>query len=83
MEKPIVRALDCLERRDLEAAEEVVRENDYIDSKDLRIVITILHISVELERMGDYAEVVARINLLMGEADRVSPYLSNQCIIPE
>ena len=51
--------------------------------KDLRIVITILHISVELERMGDYAEVVARINLLMGEADRVSPYLSNQCIIPE
>jgi len=33
MEKPIVRALDCLEWCDLEAAEEVVREDDYIYSK--------------------------------------------------
>jgi len=51
--------------------------------KDLRILITILHISVELERIEDYAEGIARINLLMGEANLVSPYLSNQCIIPE
>ena len=95
VEKSIARALDCLERRDLEAAEEVIREDDYIDSKrfeieeqcidliatqqpmagDLRILISFLHIAVELERMGDYAEGIARINLLMGEEPLLKPLI--------
>ena len=34
---------------------------------DLRIIITMLHISQELERMGDYAEGIAKISLAMGD----------------
>tara|TARA_B100000029_G_scaffold514678_1_gene618408 strand:- start:747 stop:1427 length:681 start_codon:yes stop_codon:yes gene_type:complete len=34
---------------------------------DLRQIIAILHIAVELERMGDYAEGIGRISMLMGD----------------
>ena len=95
VEKSIARALDALTRRDLEASEQVIREDDFIDSKrfeieeqcidliatqqpmarDLRILVTILHISVELERMGDYAEGIARISLLMGNEPTLKPLI--------
>ncbi len=95
VEKSIARALDALSRRDLEASEQVVREDDYIDSKrfeieekcidiiatqqpmagDLRAVVTILHVIVELERMGDYAEGIARISLLMGNEPTLKPLI--------
>ena len=95
VEKSIARALDALARRDLEASEQVVREDDYIDGKrfeieercldlmatqqpmagDLRALVTILHINVELERMGDYAEGIAKISLLMGDQPPVKPLI--------
>jgi phosphate transport system protein len=95
VEKSIARALDALKRRDLEAAEQVIREDDYIDRKrfdieeqcidliatqqpmarDLRILVSILHITVELERMGDYAEGIARINVLMGDKPLLKPLI--------
>ena len=95
VEKSIARALDSLTRRDLEASEQVIREDDYIDRKrfdieeqcidliatqqpmagDLRILISILHITVELERMGDYAEGIARINVLMGDEPLLKPLI--------
>ena len=95
VEKAIARALDALTRRDLKASEQVVREDDYIDSKrfeieekcidiiatqqpmagDLRTVVTILHVIVELERMGDYAEGIARISLLMGNEPTLKPLI--------
>ncbi len=95
VEKSIARALDSLTRRDLEAAEQVIREDDYIDRKrfdieehcidliatqqpmagDLRILISIMHITVELERMGDYAEGIARINVLMGDEPLLKPLI--------
>ena len=95
VEKSIARAIDCLRRRDLEAAEQVIREDDYIDAKrfeleercidliatqqpmagDLRVLVTILHITVELERMGDYAEGIARINILMGDEPLLKPLI--------
>jgi phosphate transport system protein len=95
VEKSIARALDALSRRDLTASEQVVREDDYIDSKrfeieekcidiiatqqpmagDLRVVVTILHVIVELERMGDYAEGIARISLLMGNEPTLKPLI--------
>ncbi len=95
VEKSIARALDALSRRDLEASEQVVREDDFIDSKrfeieekcidiiatqqpmagDLRAVVTILHVIVELERMGDYAEGIARISLLMGNQPTLKPLI--------
>ena len=34
---------------------------------DLRILITTLHISVELGRIGDYAEGIAKISIVMGD----------------
>ena len=95
VEKSIARALDALSRRDLAASEQVVREDDYIDSKrfeieekcidiiatqqpmagDLRAVVTILHVIVELERMGDYAEGIAKISLLMGNEPTLKPLI--------
>ena len=95
VEKSIARALDALTRRDLEASEQVISEDDYIDRKrfeieeqcidliatqqpmarDLRILVSMLHISVELERMGDYAEGIARINLLMGNEPLLKPLI--------
>ena len=34
---------------------------------DLRTLMAVLHIAVELERMGDYAEGIGKISLMMGE----------------
>ena len=34
---------------------------------DLRMLLAVLHIAVELERMGDYAEGIGKISLIMGE----------------
>ena len=34
---------------------------------DLRRLVAFLHIAVELERMGDYAEGISKISLMMGE----------------
>ena len=42
---------------------------------DLRTVVTILHVIVELERMGDYAEGIARISLLMGNEPTLKPLI--------
>ena len=95
VEKSIARAIDALTRRDLEASDQVIAEDDLIDSKrfeieercidliatqqpmarDLRILISILHISVELERMGDYAEGIAKINLMMGDEPLLKPLI--------
>ena len=35
-------------------------------ARDLRAIIALLHIAVELERMGDYAEGIGKISLRMG-----------------
>lgn len=40
---------------------------------DLREIITIMHISAELERMGDYSEGIAKIVLLHGDQPLVKP----------
>nr|AIF02137.1 phosphate transport system regulatory protein (phoU) [uncultured marine group II/III euryarchaeote KM3_153_G11] len=42
---------------------------------DLRAIIALLHITVELERMGDYAEGIAKISLMMGEAQPLKPLI--------
>lgn len=40
---------------------------------DLRTLIAVLHISVELERVGDYAEGIAKVTLLMGDEPASKP----------
>ena len=42
---------------------------------DLRAIISLLHIVVELERMGDYAEGIAKISLSMGDAPPLKPLI--------
>ncbi|MDA1349930.1 MAG: phosphate signaling complex protein PhoU [Chloroflexi bacterium] len=40
---------------------------------DLRILITVVHVAVELERMGDYAEGIAKISIMMGDEPPLKP----------
>jgi phosphate transport system protein len=42
---------------------------------DLRNLITVLHVSVELERMGDYAEGIAKISRLIGQEPLLKPLI--------
>ena len=42
---------------------------------DLRLLISLLHISVELERMGDYAEGIAKISIAMGDEPPLKPLI--------
>ncbi|MBM3944561.1 MAG: phosphate signaling complex protein PhoU [SAR202 cluster bacterium] len=44
-------------------------------ARDLRILITVLHVAVELERMGDYAEGIAKISLRMGDEAPLKPLI--------
>ena len=44
-------------------------------ARDLRSIIALLHIGVELERMGDYAEGIAKISLMMGDAPTLKPLI--------
>ena len=42
---------------------------------DLRILIAVLHIAVELERMGDYGEGIAKIGLMIGDQPTIKPLI--------
>ena len=44
-------------------------------ARDLRAIIALLHIVVELERMGDYAEGIAKISLMMGKEPTLKPLI--------
>ena len=80
VEEAIVKSMDALERRDLTASFEVVKDDEHINrlrfkleessidliatqqplAIDLRTLIAVLQIAVELERMGDYAEGIGK-----------------------
>jgi phosphate transport system protein len=42
---------------------------------DLRTLMAVLHIAVELERMGDYAEGIGKISLMMGDEPPIKPLI--------
>jgi len=44
-------------------------------ARDLRVLAAILEIITELERMGDYAKGIARINLMIGEQPLIKPLI--------
>jgi phosphate transport system protein len=44
-------------------------------ARDLRAIVALLHIVVELERMGDYAEGIGKISLAMGDAPPLKPLI--------
>ncbi len=44
-------------------------------ARDLRSIIALLHIGVELERMGDYAEGIGKIGLSIGDEQTLKPLI--------
>ena len=42
-------------------------------ARDLRHIVSLLHITVELERIGDYAEGISKISLLLGADQPLNP----------
>ena len=44
-------------------------------ASDLRVIAAILEISTELERMGDYAKGIAKINLMIGDQPLLKPLI--------
>ena len=42
---------------------------------DLRTLMAVLHIATELERMGDYAEGIAKISVMMGDEPPLKPLI--------
>ena len=78
------RVIELDDRIDLREVEierscvDLIRKEAAIAS-DLRRIITILQISNELERMGDYAEGIGKINIMMGP----EPLLKELIDIPE
>ncbi|MSQ12210.1 MAG: phosphate signaling complex protein PhoU [Dehalococcoidia bacterium] len=95
VEKAIAKSLDGLKRRDLDASQQVISEDDYIDQRrfrleeecieliatqqplasDLRAIVSILLVAEELERMGDYAEGISKISLMMGDEPPLKPLI--------
>ncbi len=44
-------------------------------ARDLRLLVAMLHIDTELERIGDYAEGIAKISVMMGEDPPLKPLI--------
>ena len=42
---------------------------------DLRTLVSVIHVASELERIGDYAEGIAKISLLMGQEPTLKPLI--------
>lgn len=75
MSRQVIREDDAIDMKRNELEERVV---DLIAiqqpvASDLRTLIATLHISMELERIGDYAEGIGKIGLMMGDQPPVKP----------
>jgi phosphate transport system protein len=44
-------------------------------ARDLRVIISVLHMATDLERMGDYASGIAKINQLHGDQPLLKPLI--------
>jgi phosphate transport system protein len=95
VEKAIERSIDALKNRDLDLAQQIIRDDQKINRKrfeieencvsliatqqpmagDLRIIIAVLSIITELERIGDHAEGIAKIVLMIGDEPPLKPLI--------
>jgi phosphate transport system protein len=93
VEKSLIKAIDALRYRDLEASRSVIEDDDVIDqfqqvleekcvdvialqapmASDLRRIVTVIQVASELERIGDYAEGIAKISVRMGGEPTIKP----------
>jgi phosphate transport system protein len=44
-------------------------------ASDLRTIVSVLHISVDLERMGDHAEGIAKVAVMLADEPPLKPYI--------
>ncbi len=75
--RQVIREDDLIDKKRFEMEErciELIATQQPL-ARDLRTLITVLHISVELERMGDYAEGIAKISLMMGDEPPLKPLI--------
>lgn len=77
MANEVIREDDIIDRKQNEIEERCI---DLIATQqplagDLRILITVLHLCSELERMGDYAEGIAKISVMMGDEPPLKPLI--------
>ena len=75
MSEQVVREDDAIDDKRREIEDRVI---DLIAvqqpvASDLRLLITTIHVSMELERIGDYAEGIGKISLRMGNEPPVKP----------
>ena len=75
MSQQVIRDDDIIDRKRAELEERAV---DLIAiqqpvASDLRMLIAALHVSMELERIGDYAEGIGKISLMMGDQPPIKP----------
>jgi len=95
VEKAILRSMESLKERDLEAARQVIEDDMRINEKrfeieekcvqliatqqpmagDLRIIISVLYVIADLERIGDHAEGVAKITVMIGNEPPLKPLI--------
>ena len=95
VEKAIIRSVETLRNRDVEAARQIVADDLKINRKrfdieeeciqlvatqqpiagDLRTIVSVLHVIVDLERMADHAEGIAKIAIMMGGEPPLKPCL--------
>ena len=95
VEKAISHSIEALKNRDLEAARQIIADDQKINRKrfeieekcvqliatqqpmasDLRNIICILNIVTELERIGDYAEGIAKIVIMIGDEPLLKPLI--------
>jgi phosphate transport system protein len=93
--KALLRSVEALKERDLEAARQIVAEDQKINSKrfeieekciqliatqqpmasDLRIIVAVLNIITEVERIGDYAAGIAEIVIMIGDEPPLKPLI--------
>ena len=75
MSQQVIRDDDAIDKKRAELEERAV---DLIAiqqpvASDLRMLIAALHVSMELERIGDYAEGIGKISLMMGDQPPIKP----------
>ena len=95
VEHSILKSIQALKNRDVTSSQQVIDDDDLIDSKqaeieekciqlialqspvagDLRIIVSVMMIAIELERIGDYAEGIGKISVLMGDMPPLKPLI--------
>jgi phosphate transport system protein len=65
VDKAVDYAVDALRRRDAFTMQRIIKD-DRLMASDLRFLASVLHITTDLERMGDHARSIARLGLKLG-----------------